>query len=234
MDTSTSSNKSISTVCWGKNVSPFLIPTCLLLLILGIAMLYVPKGELHLYLCDHHTPFLDAVIPFLSNMVNWLPAVTIVLLLFYRAGWAVFLAGDYLLTTCVVQPIKHLAHAPRPITWFAENMPDIALPLTEGVRIHSWNSFPSGHTTTFFMLFFTLSLIATTDNLRGKNSLSVLCFVLATAGAYTRIYLSQHFAMDVFAGIIVAVICTLVLYFTYTKKTINTRFWSWNLLKLKK
>ncbi len=179
-------------------------------------------------------PFLDAVLPFYSDMVNWLPYTVAVLLLLYRAGWSVFLAGDILLTTIVVQPIKHLVRAPRPLTWFAENMPDVALPLTDGVRMNYWLSFPSGHTTTFFMLFFTLSLIAMTDGWRGKYLWSVFFFLLAVVGAYSRIYLSQHFALDVFAGIWAAVLCTLLMYFVYVPKTINSRFWTWNLRKLKK
>lgn len=234
MANSTSSGKARPTTSWVANVSPFLVPTLLLLLALGVALLCVPKGILHLCLCDHHTPFLDVVLPFYSDMVNWLPYTVAVLLLLYRAGWSVFLAGDMLLTTLVVQPIKHLVRAPRPLTWFAENMPDVALPLTDGVRMHYWLSFPSGHTTTFFMLFFTLSLIAMTDNWRGKYLWSLLFFLLAIVGAYSRIYLSQHFALDVFAGIWAAILCTLLMYFVYVPKTINSRFWTWNLRKLKK
>ncbi len=229
MDNSTSSDKGKPTTSWVANSSPFLIPTLVLLIVLGAALVCVPKGALHLILCDHHTPFLDALLPLYSNLVNWLPYVVMVLLLFYRAGWAVFLAADILLTTAVVQPIKHILRAPRPLTWFAENMPDISLPLTEGVNMHHWLSFPSGHTTTFFLLFFTLSLIATTDNLRGKYTLSLLGFLFAAVGAYSRIYLCQHFAADVFAGILIAVICTGLLYAVYVPKTINTRFWQWHI-----
>lgn len=229
MGNSTSAGTAKPTTSWAVNISPFLIPTALLLLLLGSALLFIPKGELHLWLCDHHTPALDAILPFYSDMVNWLPYAVVVLLLLYRAGWAVFVAGDILLTTLFVQPVKHLVHAPRPLTWFAENMPDVSLPLTEGVRMNYWLSFPSGHTTTFFMLFFALSLIAMTDNLRGKYVLSLFCFLFATVGAYSRIYLCQHFALDVFAGIIIAVICTLLLYFVYVPRVKNTRFWDWRI-----
>ena len=138
-----------------KHILPFLVPTLVLALILAIALLVVPKTELHLALCQPHTAFLDKVVPLFTNLVDWLPYLTVVLLLFYRAGWATFLASNLLLSTLIVQPIKHLVHAPRPITWFAENMSDVTLPLVEGVRMNHWLSFPSGHTTTFFVLFFT-------------------------------------------------------------------------------
>ena len=129
-------------------IMPFLIPTLLLVVGLGVALCFIPKAELHLAICQHHTPFGDTVVPIFSDLVNWLPYVMVVLLLFYRTGWATFLASNLLLSTLIVQPIKHLVNAPRPLTWFAENMPDATLPLVDGVKMNLWLSFPSGHTTT--------------------------------------------------------------------------------------
>ena len=210
------------------------MPTLVLALVLGTLLLFFPKGELHLLLCQPHTPFLDAVVPIFSDLVDWLPYLVVVLLLFYRAGWATFLASNLLLSTLIVQPIKHLVNAPRPLTWFAENMPDTTLPLVDGVKMNLWLSFPSGHTTTFFVLFFSLSIILCAENIKGKNILSFLCFLCASFGAYTRIYLSQHFALDVLAGILIAVCSTLVLYFFLVKRTQNTSFWVWRVQKLRK
>ena len=212
----------------------FIIPTSLVLITLGILLLTIPKGELHLLLCQPHTAMLDQIVPVFTNLVDWLPYVTVVLLLFYRAGWATFLASNLLLSTLIVQPIKHIVHAPRPLTWFAENMPDVSLPLVEGVRMNHWLSFPSGHTTTFFVLFFTLSIILCAENIKGKNILSFICFLCASFGAYTRIYLSQHFALDIFAGILIAILSTLLLYYFLVLKTQNTRFWGWRMQKLRK
>ena len=208
--------------------------TIVLALVLGTTLLVVPKAELHLALCQPHTRFLDVVIPAFTNLVDWLPYLVVLLLLFYRAGWATFLASNLLLSTLIVQPIKHILCAPRPLTWFAENMPNIRLPLVEGVRMNYWLSFPSGHTTTFFVLFFSLSIILYAENIKGKKILSFLCFLCASFGAYTRIYLSQHFALDIFAGILIAVCSTLVLYFFLVKRTQNTSFWAWRVQKLKK
>ena len=217
-----------------KHVLPFLVPTLVLALVLGIALLITPKAELHLALCQPHTTGLDTIIPIITNLVDWLPYLCVILLLFYRVGWATFLASNLLLSTIIVQPIKHIVHAPRPLTWFAENMPDVTLPLVEGVRMNHWLSFPSGHTTTFFVLFYSLSIILCAENVTGKMILSFLCFLCASFGAYTRIYLSQHFALDIFAGILIAVFSTLSLYFFLVKKTKDTQFWGWNVQKLRK
>ena len=217
-----------------KHVLPFLVPTLVLALVLGIALLITPKAELHLALCQPHTTGLDTIVPIITNLVDWLPYLCVILLLFYRVGWATFLASNLLLSTIIVQPIKHIVRAPRPLTWFAENMPDVTLPLVEGVRMNHWLSFPSGHTTTFFVLFYSLSIILCAENVTGKMILSFLCFLCASFGAYTRIYLSQHFALDIFAGILIAVFSTLSLYFFLVKKTKDTQFWGWNVQKLRK
>ena len=210
------------------------MPALVLALVLSIAILVVPKAELHLALCQPHTEWLDKLVPFFTNLVDWLPYLAVVLLLFYRAGWATFLASNLLLSTLIVQPIKHIVHAPRPITWFAENMPDVTLLLVEGVRMNHWLSFPSGHTTTFFVLFFTLSIILCDEHVKGKNILSLICFLCASFGAYTRIYLSQHFALDVLAGILIASFSTILLYYFLVLKTRNTQFWDWRVQKLRK
>ena len=210
------------------------MPTLVLALVLGIMLLVIPKAELHLALCQPHTAFLDLLVPIITNLVDWLTYLVVLLLLFYRAGWTTFLASNLLLSTLIVQPIKHLVHAPRPLTWFAEHMPDVSLPLVEGVRMNYWLSFPSGHTTTFFALFFTLSIILCAENIKGKTILSFICCLCASFGAYTRIYLSQHFALDIFAGILIAIFSTMILYFFLVRKTHNTRFWVWRVQKLRK
>ena len=210
------------------------MPTIVLALVLGTTLLVVPKAELHLALCQPHTHFLDTIVPIFTDLVDWLPYLCVVLLLFYRAGWATFLASNLLLSTLIVQPIKHIVCAPRPLTWFAENMPDVSLPLVEGVKMNYWLSFPSGHTTTFFVLFFSMSIILCAENIKGKDILSFICFLCASFGAYTRIYLSQHFALDIFAGILIAILSTLLLYYFLVLKTQNTRFWGWRMQKLRK
>ena len=112
------------------------MPTLVLALVLGIALLLVPKAELHLALCQPHTACMDQLVPLFTNLVDWLPYLSVLLLLFYRAGWATFLASNLLLTTLIVQPIKHMFNAPRPLTWFAEHMPDQTLPLVDGIRMN--------------------------------------------------------------------------------------------------
>ena len=178
---------------------------------LTIAICLVNKGTLHLALCDHHTAFLDAVMPVLSDLANWLPYAICAVLLVWRWRIGLFVSGSLVLSSLLAQVLKHLVQAPRPLTWFAEHLPDVTLPLTEGVKMNYFLSFPSGHTTTFFCLFFALCVVFTWYYTKQPRRLivsigvQVLLFLLAAVCSYSRIYLSQHFALDVLAGMILGV-----------------------------
>ena len=206
----------------------FLALSLILLGVLGLALIYIQKGDLHLLLCDRHTPARDIFYRYYTQVAEWFPYVLCVcLLLFSRIGNGVMASSAMILSALTTQLFKHIINAPRPITWFAQHFPDLQLPLTEGVRMNQWFSFPSGHTTSFFALAF-VACILITDKLTGeagptaKRSYSssglaaiavqLLLFALAALGGYSRIYLSQHFAADVFAGILVGTLITILCY----------------------
>ena len=173
-----------------------------------LALCLIDKGTLHLLLCDHHSAFGDWLMPVLSDTCNWLPYVLAVGLLLWRWQAGVFVGGSLILSTLITQVLKHLVAAPRPLTWFAEHMPEVTLPLTEGVKMNYHLSFPSGHTTTFFCLYFALCALFTVK-CKAPAGLSVivqvLLFALAAVSSYSRLYLSQHFALDVLAGLLIGV-----------------------------
>ena len=200
---------------WNKN-KVFLSLSLILVAVLGLALLYIPKGELHLLLCTRHTPVRDIVYRYYTTLAEWFPYVLCVaLLLFSRIGEGVFASSAMLLSTLSTQVLKHLINAPRPLTWFAEHMPDSSLPLVDGVQMNHWYSFPSGHTTSFFALALVASILLTrlprVDRIP-RILVQLLLFIAAALGAYSRIYLSQHFAFDVFAGILVGILITLICY----------------------
>ena len=229
-----------------RNNAVFIGLSLMLIAALGLALLWMPKGELHLLLCDRHTPARDIFYRYYTQVAEWFPyVVCVALLLFSRIGDGVFATSALILSALTTQLFKHLINAPRPLTWFGANMPDVQLPLVDGVRMNYWFSFPSGHTTSFFALFFVLCIIVTnylasnnTSDLTAKRSNSVsgllqaLLFVLATLGAYSRIYLSQHFAADVFAGVVVGVgitICCYVLFYRFEDR----KWYNYRLFKKK-
>ena len=223
----------------------------MLIVALGLAIICIPKGELHLLLCDHHTPARDIFFRYYTRIAEYLPyTICALILLSGKVG------NGAMATACVAgadlstQILKHIINAPRPVTWFAANMPEVQLPLVEGVRMNYWFSFPSGHTTSFFALAFVLSILATSrltekqsnsvsgptaqrsNNVSGPTALAVqlLLFVAAALGGYSRIYLCQHFAADVMAGIGVGLTLTGIIYAVFThfqgQKWYNYRLFS--------
>ena len=142
----------------------------MLLGVLGLALLYIPQGELHLLLCDRHTPARDIFYRYYTQVAEWFPyIVCVALLLFSRIGDGAFASAAMILSALTTQLFKNIINAPRPIKWFELNMPDVQLPLTPGVEVHSWFSFPSGHTTSFFALAFVLCVIYTRSPRNPRN-----------------------------------------------------------------
>jgi membrane-associated phospholipid phosphatase len=99
-----------------------------------------------------------------------------------------------------------------------ESHPEMALPLVEDVNMHHSNSFPSGHASTFFVFFTCAALLLTylyqqkDPHCRNRRSwmlmniIMLILLTLAALGAYSRVYLSQHFLLDVCVGSIIGFI----------------------------
>ena len=214
-----------------RNNAVFISLSLILLLVLGLALIYIPQGELHLLLCDRHTPARDIFYRYYTHVAEWFPyVVCVALLVFSRIGDGVFATSAMALSALSTQVLKQIFNALRPVTWFEQFMPEVQLPLVEGVKMNYWLSFPSGHTTSFFALAFVACILWTSrtsltsrTRLTSRTSLTgysrilsiigqVSLFFLAALGGYSRIYLSQHFARDVFGGIIIGIGITLLCY----------------------
>lgn len=219
-----------------RNNAVFISLSLMLVIALGLALLFLPKGELHLLLCSRHTLARDVFYRYYTHVAEWFPYVLcILILLFCRVGDAAFVTACQALSALTTQIIKHILNAPRPLTWFAENMPEIQLPLVDGVRMNYWFSFPSGHTTSFFALFFALSIIIT-KNLSAKRVgglLQAALFALAVLGGYSRIYLSQHFAMDVFGGTCVGLLISIACYAFFSRYE-DRKWYNYRILPINK
>lgn len=200
-----------------KQNSIFLGLSLLLIAVLSAAVAIVPKGELHLLLCDRHSAGRDLFYRYYTQVGEWVPYVVCIGLLIHRLSTAVFTTACVLLSGAATQIIKRIADAPRPLTWFAEHYPDVQLPLVDDVHMSRFFSFPSGHTTTFFAFFFALSIIVSHSSLASRKPmaaevLQVVFFCCAALGGYSRIYLSQHFAEDVLGGMCIGLAITGLLY----------------------
>ena len=70
-----------------KQNAVFISLSLILVVVLGLALLYIPKNELHLLLCDRHTYARDIFYKYYTQVAEWFPyVVCVLLLLFSRIG----------------------------------------------------------------------------------------------------------------------------------------------------
>jgi membrane-associated phospholipid phosphatase len=184
-----------------KNNRYFLIPFFLFLFACGILILSYSKTELHILSNKANSAFSDVFFKYITHLGDgtFIAVLTIVLLFVkYRYALA-FLTGS-LVTSLVVNLFKKviLNEMYRPSRYF-ELYETYQLHFVEGVKLHSLQSFPSGHTATAFNLFFALALLVK------NNYLKLFFFVMAVVIGYSRVYISQHFLQDVAVGSIFGV-----------------------------
>lgn len=183
----------------------FLILFVFYLLIPGFTLLATAKGEFEIWLNSFHTTYFDNffywVTYFGDGFFAALVLVCIVLFVNIRKGLIITII---LLTVSAVTQIFKLFVFPRcerPLAFFKDT---IELHFVPGLEIHSSNSFPSGHTTQAFCMFFLFSFFVT------NKSYQYLFFVIASLAAISRVYLLQHFLMDIYVGAIIGTIGSLI------------------------
>lgn len=184
----------------------FSVPFVFLLVLSVRIMSLVPKGDLHLMMNEFHSRFFDL---FFSR-ITWLGdgifiLIVVAVLCFFSFRLGAYVMATYAMTGIFTQLLKRLffENMPRPAGYFSDNSP---LYLVEGVKMLYRHSFPSGHAATAFGLFICLAMVTR------NRYLQFLCLVLAMLTAYSRIYLSQHFLMDVVAGAMIGVAGGIALY----------------------
>jgi len=192
-----------------KSFITFYVPYLIFLITLLVLILFYDKAELHLKLSSFHTPNLDLFFKNFTEIGGSFPYLVIVVMLFFRYKVALFLFITQVASGLFSKFIKQMFNAPRPIKYFAENFPDIQLYHVPGVELHTNYSLPSGHTITAFAFFLSLAFYTQ------RKDLHFVYFVCAALVGFSRIYLSQHFALDVLVGAMVGVAVTVSWKFYY-------------------
>ncbi len=185
------------------------------------------KRSSHLLFNEWHSPLGDALFPYITHIGDGLFLVLVVLvLLCYRYYWALLATLSFISTSIITQILKRSVfdEVLRPKLYFASD--SILLNFVEGVEVHSYNSFPSGHTSAAFTCFTLLAL------LKPKPCVVVACLLIALLASFSRIYLQQHFFVDTYAGAWIGVVCTSVIFYLMEKSALATNTaWQNGLLK---
>ncbi len=142
----------------------------------------------------------DQFFSFFTNLAEgwmWIPYLLIVF------GWykkdVLFILLNFLTSTLLTQLPKNYIwpNVNRPI---ASGIEVSKIHTVTGVEVHTYNSFPSGHSATAFILFFLTVYFFPQKKVFWAGALyAVVC-------GYSRIYLGQHFPIDVAGGIIAAIL----------------------------
>jgi membrane-associated phospholipid phosphatase len=203
-----------------KNNLFFLIPYLIILLSGGFILAAYSKSDIHIWLNSHNSVFFDQVFSHVTFLGDGLFVICMaVLLLFYSLRSSVFLMTAYLSTGLIVQILKRIVFADyqRPVKYFHDT---VQLHLVDGLRLLNGHSFPSGHSASAFALFLSLAIFSR------NRFVKVICFILACTVAYSRVYLSQHFLVDIMAGSLIGVIGTIALYPAFYGRDLKWHHWS--------
>lgn len=176
-------------------------------------LLNMDKGDMVRFLNHHHHPGGDVFFKYYTWVGDGLCYLLLVLLLFfYRKTYSLLALICFATVGLTVQLLKNFVfyESLRPRGFF-ENTEQFHL--VSGVTIHLTKSFPSGHTATAFSMFCLLALFF-------HPRWGLLFLILAVLTGISRMYLFQHFLIDVYFGALLGTLMTLGIYYIYQKKQV--------------
>lgn len=174
------------------------------------------KADSFEMLTSYHNNSLDSFFTWFTYLGDgfFIVAVSLFLFLFRKKILAFGILLSYAISGLLVQLLKNIIFSPRPAVLFKQ----MGRPFYEvhDVTLLSSNaSFPSGHTTSAFALLSILVLFYP------KQRWNYLFLLLAIMVGYSRIYLSNHFLVDVLAGAIIGIITAFGCYILLQKTLIK-------------
>jgi membrane-associated phospholipid phosphatase len=189
----------------------FLITWLLFIICSCFILIFVPKGNEVLWVNQHHHLYWDYFFKYATELGNGLFYILIGLWLSWnRISYGLLALVCFSVTGLTVQFFKQIVFSDmvRPKLFFQT----MNLHFVEGENILSHFSFPSGHSATAFSMFFLISML-----MKHQRYGIIFCLMAITAG-FSRIYLAQHFLIDVVAGSVIGVTLTLLIYHLWFSK----------------
>ncbi|GAB3952361.1 hypothetical protein GCM10028805_34240 [Spirosoma harenae] len=185
----------------------FFVLYALALVVMGALQLIFTQEQLMQWVNTRNSWLGDQLFPYITYMGDgaFYVVVCFILLIY---NWRIGLMGfaSFALSSLTSEFLKKVVFtdSPRPLKFFEHST--FQYHIIEGLDIHSYNSFPSGHTTTAFAMFGLLAFLY-----KGKKW-GWVPFVLAALAGYSRVYLFQHFVEDVYVGSIVGTVSSVIIY----------------------
>lgn len=174
----------------------------------GFPFALTRRGWLFEFLNKIHMPVLDEFFKVATYLGDATYAVLIALLIYWYKPlkWVYAFVIGFALHAFFVHVFKQwLAHGfERPFLYYQQIGLSHAFDWIEGISMKKLNSFPSGHTTTAF--YFASFLAVMLDSKRFSYPLVILALI----AGISRVYLGQHWYIDVYAGMLFGIWSTLI------------------------
>lgn len=188
-----------------------------LLAYVGAILLQEGKIQIHKAMNAYvGNAYLDSFFEYITHLGDGAFAFLVaIIFLFFNIRKSVYILLSYAGAGIVSYVLKHWIYydVTRPHFVFQyyvrENLKEV-----NGVDLAGFHSFPSGHALSAFALFFCLLFVSR------NHVLKMMFFALAVLAAYSRVYLSQHWLIDIYVGSIIGVCFSLLMYvvFYHTNK----------------
>jgi membrane-associated phospholipid phosphatase len=186
----------------------------LVLVVVGLLQINLSQEQLMQLVNVRNTETADHIFTYVTYMGDGAFFVIICLILLalnQRVG--VMALASFALSSLTSLFLKSVVfpNSLRPLKFFEHSA--FEYHIIKGLDIYSYNSFPSGHTTTAFAVF---SLLTFLDKRKDRAWLFVFLGVLT---GYSRVYLFQHFVEDTYVGSLVGTVSSVIVYLALQKWT---------------
>ncbi len=202
----------------------------LVLLILFYFLCNFGKVQIHIYLNQLvGNKLIDNLFFYITYLGDGAVApILLMMVLFYNVRLGICCTASFITAALASIILKYCFYddVMRPwfvFQWFVKT--PITYVDTSTLNIHY--SFPSGHATQAFAVFICLALMTS------KNLNKLLFLSLALLTAFSRVYLSQHWLVDITVGSIIGTVTAIVLFYFIVEKDSLPKL-NVPLLKLKK
>jgi len=194
----------------------FLLPWLLFVITCSYFCITYNKVDLHLMSNQFVGGWSDTLYLILTSTGDGLIIViAILILLFFNTRMAIQLSIIFVISSIIAHIFKDIIMTNTYRPYYVFQHLHIKLRVISGMYMNTVSSFPSGHSMTAFSLFAFFAFYIR------QNYIKFIFCITAIMIAYSRVYLSQHFLIDILAGSLIGVL-TVLLVMAYTN--ISTKY----------
>ncbi|SNT16582.1 Membrane-associated phospholipid phosphatase [Ekhidna lutea] len=194
-----------------RNTSTFFIPYLILFGIALIFFFYQSHGDFVLWLNDLHNPIWNFFFKYWTHTGSvFFYAAVAIFFIVVRRRFGIMLSIIGVTIAAISFLFKQVLFntSPRPRIYFEGQK---LLDFVDGVNVLSFHSFPSGHSMAVFAMASFLAFMFQ------NRQHSWLLLIGASLTAVSRVYLSQHFLIDIMAGSLIGLIVSTSFYMAFEK-----------------